>query len=147
MTSHRPTREQLLAKMASDPNVPQVTGDIRERAHAKSLDAALDRIAELHAQHPAEDVERLATEQCRILYDDYPRFFTKAIKHPEEIETLRSMVKVIRQIETGELDQHSGSVVVGTMLKERFVDATAPDDTRPAPKKLSYAEWKQTFGN
>jgi hypothetical protein len=146
MTNHRPSREQLLAKMASDPNVPQVTGDIRDRAHAKSLDAALDRIAQLHAECPAEDVERLATEQCRILYDDYPRFFTKAIKHPEEIDTLRSMVTVIRQIETGELDQHSGSVVIGTMLKERFVDATTLADGRPVPK-LSYAEWKRSIGN
>ncbi len=147
MSTHRPSREELLAKMASDPNVPQVTDYIRERAHAKSLDAALDRIAALHVEHSPEDVERLAIEQCRILYDDYPRFFTKAIKHPDEIETLRSMVQVIRKIETGELDQHSGSVLVGTMLKERFVDAVAPDELRPAPKKLSYTEWKQSVAN
>ena len=57
MTSHRPTSDELIAKMAADPSVPQVTDDIRGRKHAKPLTAALVRIQELHRDHPLEEVE------------------------------------------------------------------------------------------
>jgi len=144
MTSNRPTSDELIAKMAADPSVPQVTDDIRGRKHAMPLTAALVRIQELHRDHPPEDVEALALEQCRILYDDYPRFFTKAVQHPEEIPMLQEMIAVIGKIEKGELDQHTGSVVVGTMLKKRFIDKDMPElaEASETAPKISYAEWK-----
>ena len=78
---------------------------------------------------------------------------------------LKQMIRVLREIEDGQLDQHEGSVKVGNILKSIYVDSAlkrsenldaeqaakekraatkAAKTSRPAipEKKLSWAEFK-----
>jgi hypothetical protein len=73
-------------------------------------------------------------------------------------DILYRFLDVLRQIEDGELDQHEGSFVVGTLLKELYVDSAlkkaeklekenAEKDgkiVRPEPLKVSWKQFKST---
>jgi hypothetical protein len=64
-------------------------------------------------------------------------------------------LNVLERIENGELDQHEGSFIVGTILKELYIDSALKRgekldneyaDTKPKqvePKNISWKLWKQ----
>ena len=142
--------KKLLEQAASDANVPQVTNAIRERQHSDKLDAALDAIDLLrremgdgiHALSDEDFVERCP--ECQLLITEYPRVFAKAKSGREGMPLLRSMIRAIRGIEAGTLDQHTASVSVGTSLKKMYIDPIVDGGKASAPAKdVSYAQWKQ----
>ena len=49
--------------------------------------------------------------------------FNKVKKDEIDISILHKFLDVLRRIEEGELDQHEGSFLVGTILKELYVDS------------------------
>ena len=71
---------------------------------------------------------------------------------PEELD-------VLRQIEDGKVDQHEGSVLVGKILKELYVDSAlkrcnainetidTPETTYADAKTISWKQYKQMNGN
>ena len=140
----------LLEQAASDANVPQVTNAIRERQHSDKLNTALDaidRIREkmgdgIHALADGDFVDRCP--ECQLLITEYPRVFAKAKSGKEGMPLLRSMIKAIRGIETGTLDQHTASVSVGTSLKKMYIDPIVDGEQASVPTKdVSYSQWKQ----
>jgi hypothetical protein len=66
---------------------------------------------------------------------------------------LNKFLDVLRQIENGELDQHEGSFLVGTILKEMYVDSALKkaekldelnEKDKVEPKKAEVnISWKQ----
>jgi hypothetical protein len=143
-----PTAKELLAAAEKDEQVPQVTGDIRERRHASSIQQGLDTVESLHKQYPGIASSRLrelstACTGCNLLAKEYPRILSKALEHPNDIPTLRSMVGLLASVETGQHTQHSASMVAGTILKEKYIDPIIhPADAAGPVKKLTYAQWK-----
>ncbi len=61
--------------------------------------------------------------QCRWMFDNFTDIFNKLVVDEINLAILLRMVKVLQQIENGELDQHEGSVSVGKFLKEMYVDS------------------------
>lgn len=70
------------------------------------------------------------------------------------------LIRVLELIEQGQVDQNEGSVMVGKILKELYVDSAVrlgdrldkerevetPTNTpieRPEPKNISWSKWKQ----
>ena len=143
-----PTAKQLLTAAEMDEQVPQVTEDIRERRHAASINQALDTIELLHSQYPGASSARLREMSspcagCALLTKEYPRVLSKALEHPTDIPTLRSMVKLLALVETGKHTQHSASMIAGTILKERYIDPVVESSTVTEGKQLTYAQWKE----
>jgi hypothetical protein len=70
--------------------------------------------------------EKIAEEcinECAFLYTYYTDIFNKVKKDEIDIHILNKFLDVLRQIEEGQLDQHEGSFLVGTLLKELYVDS------------------------
>ena len=73
----------------------------------------------------------------------------------DEIDTkiLYKFIDVLKQIEDGELNQHEGSFLVGTLLKELYIDSALKKSekldeqygtTKEEPKKATInISWKQ----
>jgi len=61
--------------------------------------------------------------ECGFLYAYYTDIFNKVKKDEINIGILNKFLDVLRQIEDGQLDQHEGAFLVGTLLKELYIDS------------------------
>jgi hypothetical protein len=93
--------------------------------------------------------------ECNFLFTYYTDIYNKIRKDEINISILIKFLDVLKDIEDGELDQHEGSFMVGTLLKELYVDSAlkkadklnANDKEREQPKKpekkISYKQFKK----
>jgi hypothetical protein len=64
-----------------------------------------------------------AMNECNFLFTYYTDIYNKVRKDEIDLAILFKFLEVLRRIEDGELDQHEGSFLVGTLLKEMYVDS------------------------
>ena len=81
--------------------------------------------------------------------------FNKIRKDEIDIGIFTKFIDVLRRIEDGELDQHEGSFLVGTILKELYIDSALKkaeklnvnEESREKPKRaennISWKEFKR----
>jgi hypothetical protein len=91
--------------------------------------------------------------ECGFLFTYYTEIFNKVKKDEIDIGILNKFIDVLRKIEDGELDQHEGSFLVGTLLKELYVDSALKkaeklneehQENKVEPKKAEInISWKQ----
>lgn len=106
------------------------------------------------------DPEKINLEcmnECGFLFTYYTEIYNKIKKDEIDINILNKFIDVLRQIEDGELDQHSGSFLVGTILKELYIDSALKkadklneehDKNKPVkeqkePVKISWKQFKK----
>ena len=75
------------------------------------------------------------------------------LKENMDSSILLKLLDVLEQIENGELDQHEGSVKVGTYLKEIYIDSKLaeskridemyPQPVQVNPKNITWKEFKK----
>jgi len=91
---------------------------------------------------------------CPFLFTYYTDIYNKIRKSEIDLGILNQFLNVLRRIEDGELDQHEGAFVVGTLLKELYVDSALKkadklNQDEPMVEKLepvANISWK-TFKN
>jgi len=64
-----------------------------------------------------------SANECNFLFTYYTDIYNKVRKDEIEIGILNHFLDVLRRIEDGELDQHEGSFLVGSILKELYIDS------------------------
>ena len=64
-----------------------------------------------------------AKTRCFFLYMQYPDIFQKLLKNEIDLEIMDKVLDVLMMIENGQVDQHEGSVLVGKILKELYIDS------------------------
>ena len=92
--------------------------------------------------------------ECSFLFTYYTDIFNKIKKDEIDLSILNRFLNVLRNIEDGEIDQHDGAFIVGTLLKELYVDSalkkadklneeqSKPEEKREEPLKISWREYK-----
>ncbi len=95
-------------------------------------------------------------EECPFLFNSYTDLFNKMIKNELDLTIMTKLLTVLKMIEDDKVDQHEGSVMVGKVLKELYVDsATKRSEHLDAEyadsktvaqvgKTLSWKEYKKT---
>ena len=86
-----------------------------------------------------EKIYNECVDECNFLFTYYTDIFNKIRKNEIDIGILNKFLDVLRRIEEGELDQHEGSFLVGTILKELYVDSAL----KKAEKLDEFAEKKE----
>ena len=61
--------------------------------------------------------------ECSFLFNNYTDIFNKILKDELDITIMKKLIVVLKLIEDEKLDQHEGSVMVGKILKELYVDS------------------------
>lgn len=124
-----PQERLNLRKMVSESDCGDNTSDIRRLKHSDRILEEVSKIerlkrsnAEMRANRPDEFTD-LCMSECTFLYNGYTDIFNKLLKDEINLGIFAKMIKVLKRIETGEMDQHEGSVIVGKILKELFVDS------------------------
>ena len=144
-----------LQNMIKVNNVTDQTELIRTLKHSQILRNDVNNMILIKAKYKGDD-EKIYNEcvnDCNFLFSYYTDIFNKVRKDEIDIGILNKFIDVLRRIEEGELDQHEGSFLVGTLLKELYVDSAIKkgdklneqyDSEKTTPKKPEInISWKQ----
>ena len=147
-----------LQNMIKVNNVEDQTGLIRDLKHSQILRNEINNMIMIKAKYRGDD-EKIAQEcmnESNFLFTYYTDIFNKVKKDEISVQILNRFLDVLKQIEDGDLDQHEGSFLVGTILKELYVDSALKKadkldelhEKKEEPKKpvvnMSWKQFKQT---
>jgi len=143
-----------LQNMIKSNNVEDQTDLIRQLKHSKIFKEEIAKMLEIREEYK-DDNDKIYHEcalNCSFLFTYYTDIFNKIRKDEINIDILNKFVDILQQIEEGQLDQHDGSFLVGTLLKELYIDSALKkaeklDEANEAPVEPRKAEvnisWKQ----
>lgn len=114
-----------LQKMIKENDVEDQTDLIRELKHSHKLQTDINALLSLKAKYNNNQdlISQFAPSECNFLFTYYTDIYNKIRKDELDLVILNRFLNVLRQIEEGLLDQHEGAFVVGTLLKELYVDS------------------------
>ena len=147
-----------LQQMIKETNAEDQTDLIRELKHSHKLQADINNLLMLKAKYKT-DMDKISEEavvQCSFLYTYYTDIFNKIKKDELDLKILNQFLNVLRLIEDGEIAQHDGCVMVGTILKEMYIDSALKkadkinekvdlekDNRKVESVKISWDEYKR----
>jgi hypothetical protein len=147
-----------LKKLISQNECEDNTEHIRKVKHSNLIRDDIVKMQVLkrkHARvrkHEPDRFSALCQSQCAFLFNNYTDIYNKAYKDELDLNIMSNLLDVLKHIEDGKVDQHEGSVMVGKILKELYVDSAlkrcnAINDAIETPA-TEYAEaraisWKQ----
>ena len=114
-----------LQKMISANNVADQTELIRNLKHSHIFKSEITTMMMIKAKYrdDEEKIKEEAMNECGFLFTYYTDLFNKIRKDEIDLNILFKFIEVLRKIEDSEVDQHEGSFLVGTLLKELYVDS------------------------
>jgi hypothetical protein len=112
-----------LQKMIKANDVEDQTHQIRKLKHSAQLKEDITNFLLLKSKYSKEELFEKSIQKCNFLFTNYTDIFNRIKNDEINIELLFHFLKVLSNIENGELDQHEGSFIVGKILKEIYIDS------------------------
>ena len=170
------TQEKIdLKRLLEQNECEDNTDNIRKQKHSLKIKKDIDNFVRLkmeyfsnlpkdlttiNAEQSAKiqkTFEETAENKCKFLFETYPDIFRKMMKNELDISIFVKLTEVLKLIEDNKTGQHEGSVLVGRILKEMYLDSAIRradnadiriDEEEPEPKVLgksiSWKEYKDT---
>ena len=152
-----------LQNMIKTNNVEDQTELIRNLKHSHILRSEINTLVLLKAKYRdnLEELNNEAMQECNFMFTYYTEIYNKIKKDEIDLGILFKFIDVLRQIEDGEVDQHEGSFLIGTLLKELYVDSAVKkadklneeyeknsehEKPKIEPLKISWKQFKKTTG-
>ena len=136
-------------------SIRSVKHSIPMRDDVRKMDTLKNTHSKLRLNNP-DDFTALCQSECSFLYNNYTDIFNKMISDELDLTIMTKLLTVLKLIEDGKTDQHEGSVMVGKILKELYIDSAAKrmenldsangnnDVTVEEGKPISWREFKNT---
>tara|TARA_B100001094_G_C17949547_1_gene679813 strand:- start:95 stop:592 length:498 start_codon:yes stop_codon:yes gene_type:complete len=118
-----------LQKMIDANQAEDNTDTIRELKHSAKIRNDVNKLLQLKKTHHdmykenIDNFSAMAIEVVQFLFFNYTDIYNKVLKDEIDISILNKFLKVLKQIEDGEVDQHEGSVLIGELLKSIYIDS------------------------
>lgn len=77
-----------------------------------------------------EAFETMCRETAPLMYNLYRDIFRKLVKDEINLVIMVKLIRVLEMIEQGQMDQNEGSVMVGKVLKDLYVDSAVREGDR-----------------
>jgi hypothetical protein len=143
-----------LQNMIKANNTEDQTDFIRNLKHSQIIRSDVNNMIMIKAKFRGDDakIHEECVNECNFLFTYYTDIYNKIRKDEIDIGILNKFLDVLKRIEDGELDQHEGSFLVGTILKELYVDSALKkadklnehEEPKPEPiKPQQNVSWKQ----
>lgn len=145
-----------LKKMINESDCVDNTSNIRRLKHSVLMRddiRKLDTLKNIHndmKNNKNDEFVSLCQNECKFLYTNYTDIFNKLVKDELDLTIMTKLLTVLKLIEDSKVDQHEGSVMVGKILKELYVDSATRRldnlDKEHAKEPLSTGKdisWKQ----
>jgi hypothetical protein len=122
-------RLKLDDMIRNNPDYVDTTENIRKVKHSKQLITSVGTIEQLKLHYA--DIRRddpnqfkeLCKSKCSFFYNNYMDIFNKLVNDELDLQILSQFLQVLRAIEESQIDQNEGSVIIGKLLKELYVDS------------------------
>jgi hypothetical protein len=118
-----------LNKLLDENNCENNTEHIRKVKHSvlirddiRRLDS-LKKTEQILYESSITTFTELAATKCPFLYHNYTDIFNRVLKNEMDLAIMTKFLTVLKTIEDGTVDQHEGSVLVGRILKELYLDS------------------------
>lgn len=146
-----------LQNMIKANNTEDQTEFIRNLKHSQIIREEVNNLIMIKSKFKGDDIKihEEGVNECNFLFTYYTDIYNKIRKDEIDIQILNKFLDILKQIEDGKLDQHEGSFLVGTILKELYVDSAlkkaeklnSTEEPKPEPKKpekiISYKQFKK----
>jgi hypothetical protein len=146
-----------LQNMIKANNTEDQTEFIRSLKHSQIIRNDVNNMIMIKAKFRGDEdkIHEECINECNFLFTYYTDIYNKVRKDEIDIGILNKFLDVLKKIENCELDQHEGSFLVGTILKELYVDSAlkkadklnANEEPKQEPKKpeinVSYKQFKK----
>jgi hypothetical protein len=121
-------KERLdLKRLVNETECENNTQTIRELKHSTKILNDVCVLEKLKREKPlslkTEDFIIECSQKAEFLYIYYTDIFHKILKDEVDLRILSQLLRVLKLIEDGEVDQHEGSAMVGKILKEMYIDS------------------------
>lgn len=162
-----------LKKMIAANDTEDNTGILREIKHSTQIYDDVLTMSKLKrdyvrlAKSNPKQFDAMCVSRCAFLFKYYTDIYNRLKAGEIDLNLLFKMIRILRDIEDGKLDQHEGSFEVGKILKKIYVDSAlkrsdnldaeqaakekrvstkTAKTSRPAipEKKISWADFKAT---
>lgn len=111
-----------LMRMVGQSDCDDNTEEIRKLKHSSLIRKDLETFKDLRRKSSAHN-DDIYKSKCSFLYNNYTDIFNRLIKNELDLAIFDRLLTSLRNIEDGSVDQHEGSVAVGTILKEMYIDS------------------------
>lgn len=146
-----------LHNMIKANNTEDHTAFIRSIKHSQLIRSNANTLILIKAKYRGDDnkIHEEGMSQCNFLFTYYTDIYNRLRKDEIDVGILNQFIDVLKRIEDGEMDQHEGSFLVGTLLKEMYVDSALKkadklnENQEPKPEPIKPQQdisWK-TFKN
>ena len=161
MSKITPEESLNLKRLLKDSEAEDNTEYIRRVKHSEKIRDDVRKLDTLKKTKSAlydqnrEEFTTLAKETAPFLFQNYMDIFNKMVANELDLVIMTRLLSVLKMIEDKKVDQHEGSVLVGKVLKELYVDSALkrcdnldklhekPKEDKPEPKSISWEEWKK----
>ena len=145
-------------KMLKESGASDNTSKIRDLKHSDKIREQVTLMMEIKKKYPnlkKQTKDRMIESKCLWLWKNYMNIYNKLKKDELNLSILHNFLSVLKQIENGELDQHEGSIKIGKILKELYVDSAVQQEKKREAKdkrkrkkknnvkKISWSEYKK----
>lgn len=98
------------------------------------------------SQIQIDSFNRSCERNCSFLFKNYTALFNKLVKDELNLEILQKFIMILREIEQGKVNQHEGSIKVGTILKELYIDSALKNEHNSSNKSQHNNKSKKYYG-
>ena len=138
------------------------TEQIRTLQHSERIKSDILTLLKLKTEYQRlaktnpSQFDTMCVNRCNFLFNNYTDIFNKVKKDEIDLQILFQFLHVLKQIEIGKLDQHTGSFEIGKLLKEIYIDSALKkaehinkkhnkDDNIPKKptKNISWSQFKK----
>ena len=122
-----------------------IRNDIRNLENLKKTNVSLRK------SNP-DEFNEVCQKECNFLFNNYTDIFNKIIKDEIDLRIMTKLLICLKLIEDGKVDQHEGSVMVGKILKELYIDSAIKradnidkefEGQKVAPNKGRAVSWRE----
>jgi hypothetical protein len=105
------------------------TEHIRKVKHSKQLITSVGIIERLKIHYSdirynrPQEFKDLCSDKCPFFYNNYTDIFNKLVNDELDLQILSQFLQVLQAIEESHIDQQEGSVIIGRLLKELYIDS------------------------
>ena len=118
-----------LKKLMNELDYVDNTETIRRLKHSSKIRDNIKKLQQLKVEHAEirfsspEQFFNIVQTECQFLYDNYTDIFRRLMKDEIDVTIMSKLLIVLKLIEEGQMDQQEGSVRVGNILKELYLDS------------------------
>ncbi len=137
---------KALDKMIQESEFVDNTNLIRSTNHSELIKNDINNLLKLRQKYnninDLDIYKKLAKDECNFLFRNYRKIFDKLVDNQLELNVMYLLIKTLRKIEDGEIDQNEGSVEVGKILKQIYIDTVITEERTDEPT-LSWNTYKK----